>query len=101
MNKKIYVSGPMTGMPKHNFPAFYKAERELKDQGFKVFNPARNERNDKFTWEDYLRKDIKKLCECDHIYMLNGWENSRGAQLELHIAHRLGFNIMFEKHEIT
>ena len=42
-----------------------------------------------------MRKDIKLLCECDTILLLPGWEKSKGAHLELHIAHRIGMEVMF------
>ena len=40
MSKSIYIAGPMTGYPEFNFPEFFKAQAELEEQGWKVFNPA-------------------------------------------------------------
>ena len=45
-------------------------------------------------WSKCMRADIRALCDCDAIYMLPGWEKSNGAQLELHIAHRLGLIVL-------
>lgn len=43
-----------------------------------------------------LRDCLKLLLECDTIYLLNGWEASRGAQLEYCIADELNMEIMLE-----
>ena len=43
------------------------------------------------TWETCMKRDIKALVDMDAIVLLPGWENSRGACLENHIATALGF----------
>ena len=42
-----------------------------------------------------MRADIKALCDCSAIAMMPGWERSKGAHLELHIAHRMGLDIKY------
>lgn len=91
---KFYISGPMTGMLEHNFPAFNAAAAQLEALGYAVVNPA-NISEVGTAWETCLRADIKALCDCDAIVLLPGWQYSRGAQLELHIAHRLGMDVRF------
>lgn len=93
MKQRVYISGPMTGMPENNFPAFHAAARELRALGLDVVSPAEINSECGGRWEDYLRKDIKALCDCDTLVLLPGWEASRGAHLELHLAHRLGMKI--------
>lgn len=90
---KIYLSGPMSGLPEHNFPAFHAAAARLRERGYEVVSPAELHVHTSGDWHDYLRADIKALCDCDTLALLPGWAKSRGAQLELHIAHRLDLTI--------
>lgn len=89
----IYISGPMTGLPELNFPAFNQAASTLRNLGHHVVNPAEINPDVTMSWEQCMRADIKALCDCDVIALLPGWENSKGAHLEVHVAHRLGLTI--------
>jgi hypothetical protein len=40
-------------------------------------------------WADYMKPDLKKFLDADCVYFLTGWEKSRGAALERHIAEAL------------
>lgn len=91
---RIYVSGPMTGLPKNNIPAFNRAAKKLRSLGYVVINPAELDAGEPCnTWEDCLRRDIKWLVTCDAVVNLPGWQKSRGANLENHIAEKLSFDI--------
>ena len=90
----IYLSGPMTGIPDLNFPAFREAAQRLRDAGYTVISPAEVNPDHSMPWEQCLRADIKALCDCNVIALMPGWENSKGAHLELHVAHRLGLRVM-------
>lgn len=90
---KIYLSGPMTGLPDLNFPEFNKWESILRQAGYEVVNPATLNPDPDTPWEKCMRDDIKALCDCDGLALLDGWEGSKGAHLELHVAHRIGLKI--------
>lgn len=90
---RVYISGPMTGLPDLNFPAFREAARRLRSLGFEVVNPAELNPDPTTPWAQCMRADIKALCDCDVIALLPGWEKSKGAHLELQIAHRLELEI--------
>lgn len=93
-----YVSGPMSGMPDHNFPAFAAKAAELRAEGKTVINPAELPgEGDEHPWEWFLRRDLIAMLEggAEIIEMLPGWEQSRGAQLEHHVASALGFTIVY------
>lgn len=93
MMKTIYISGGMTGLPDLNFPAFNEAARKLRALGHRVINPAEINTEGDLTWEQCMRADIRALCDCHVLALLPGWETSKGAHLELHLAHRLGIEI--------
>lgn len=93
----VYISGPMTGVPALNFPAFHRAAARFRALGHQVVNPAELDTQDtiELSWSDYLRRDIKQLVDCTHIALLPGWQHSRGAQLEKHIADALGMSVVY------
>jgi len=86
---KVYISGPMTGLPDYNRAAFRKAEARLLSRGYDVVNPARVNLPESSEWIDYMRHDIKMLMDCDGIATLPGWDESRGALTEVFLADRL------------
>lgn len=94
---RVYVSGAMTGLPGNNFPAFHAAARRLRQQGYRVHNPATKGELEGWTWADYMRYDLKKLVECEAILLLDGWWQSRGANLEYTVAQQLGMTVLFER----
>lgn len=105
MKKRIYLAGPMTGYADLNFPAFHAEAARLRALGHDVINPAEINGEDPAAvallspgemeahWRACMRADITALLECDGIAMLPGWEKSRGASLEHHVASALGFQV--------
>jgi hypothetical protein len=96
---RIYLSGPMTGLPGNNFYAFNTYAATLRGMGLDIVNPAEigGDANDTnpANYNAYLRADIKAMMDCDGIALMPGWETSTGANLELHIAHRVGMRVLF------
>lgn len=91
---KIMISGPCTGMPDHNYPAFYQAASQLLMAGHEPLNPARPEgREHCSSWLDYMRASLKDLAEADAVAQLPGWRDSRGARIEHAIADLLGIPV--------
>lgn len=107
MTMKVYLAGPMRGIPEFNFPAFFVAARELMDQGYEVFNPA-----DKGVEADckanpdlqnslaFRRKvfamDADYICnQADAVFLLPGWQTSKGAVAEKALAEAIGLEIRY------
>ncbi|WP_447593629.1 DUF4406 domain-containing protein [Aquipseudomonas campi] len=89
--QRIYLSGPMTGLPEFNYPAFHAEAARLRALGYHVENPAENPPQE--SWEAYMAVCIPQLATCDTIALLPGWSESRGALRERHEAVRLGITI--------
>lgn len=94
MTQSIYLSGPMSGFPEHNFPAFNAEAKRLRALGYEVVNPAELNPGDEGDWNACMRTDITALMACDTLALMAGWEGSNGAHLEVHIAHRVGMDIV-------
>jgi len=87
---RLYIAGPMWGLPDFNYPAFFRAADQLASAGHDPINPARPEgRSGCRTWLDYIRASLRDLAYCDGVALLPGWANSRGALLERDIARGL------------
>ena len=81
---KIYISGPVTGTTDYK-ERFEAAEKELTDAGYEAVNPIKDKPEGQ-TWEWYMKKDLAQMLECDGLYVLEGWNESDGASLEVSLA---------------
>lgn len=89
---KIYISGPITGMPDLNRKAFSAMAAKIRDAGHIPVNPHEvcAHLSETATWADYMRLDIKAMMDCDAVAFLPGWWESRGACVEERLAIDLG-----------
>lgn len=115
---RIYLGGPMRGIPQFNFPAFNAAAAKLRTDGHTVFNPAEKdiERHGGvdisagnvagceltaakvygFDLRVALGEDLAWICaQAEAIALLPGWENSKGAKAEKATAQALGLQVMY------
>lgn len=98
---RIYLSGPITGVPDYK-EKFEAAKADIEDKAWgwgydlKIINPATIELPAGASHEDYMKVCMKKLSECNSIYMLNGWEKSRGANREYGYACGAGMMILHQ-----
>jgi hypothetical protein len=89
----IYVAGPMSGLPDFNYPAFNAAAEQLRQRGYKVLSPVdaevENTTGQHQEWGWYMRRALRMVLDADALALLPGWEASRGATLEVHVADAL------------
>jgi len=100
---KLYLSGPMSGHPRFNFPLFDAVATDLTNLGHEVWNPAYHDRirdpecesrpgfadgssASWFNWSTVIKEDIRAVTEQEGIVLLPGWETSRGANVERGVA---------------
>ncbi|WP_246541602.1 DUF4406 domain-containing protein [Pseudomonas rustica] len=91
---RLYLAGPMTGIEDFNYPAFNAMAERLRAAGYDVENPADHGTVDGADWADYMAYDLTRLGLCGQVAVLPGWENSKGARLEVHIARELGMPLV-------
>lgn len=107
---KVYIAGPIAGKPDGNRPAFAEAAERVRREGHEPVNPwdippdhnedccpgepPEHDPEGKHAYGCYLRADIVELMYCQAIMPLPGWEQSKGASTEVHVAMSLGLELM-------
>ena len=90
----LYLSGPMSGLPDYNYPAFHAAAEALRGKGFAVLSPAENAPpNDAPSWLDWMRVALRQMLDADAVALLPGWLGSGGARIEVSLALELGIRV--------
>ena len=116
---KIYLAGPMRGLPDFNFPAFHAAAKKLREEGHIVFSPAERDETEfgKISCPSGDEKEFARLAgfesglsvarNCflhdtqwicrfaDIIALLPGWVYSRGAKAEKALGEAIGLEIRY------
>ncbi len=106
---KLYLAGPMRGIPFFNFPAFHAAAADLRAQGHEVFSPAEHDiqrglaQSESPEWynggrniREALHADTTFIClEAEGIALLPNWEKSKGAVAELALTEALGLEVLY------
>lgn len=90
---KLYVAGPMTGLPEFNYPAFRAAADQLRELGHDVEDPSTNVNPTPDDYHGWLRAGLAQLIRCEGVALLDGWEASGGARLEVIVAATLGLSV--------
>ena len=76
---KVYLSGSITKKPNH-LVDFEVWEKRLKQRGYEVVNPTSFPEEKRY--EDYMKRDIRLLLDCDAIFYVNDITTSKGALVE-------------------
>jgi len=91
-NELWYLSGPITGYPNHNTKEFATQATFLRNEGFRILNPCALTHLP--SWAANLKRDIKRLMNCRGIFVLKGWQASKGAVLEVFLAMILNMPVL-------
>ena len=85
---KIFISGPMSGLPNFNRDAFNAEAHRLLGLGHVALNPAILP--DGLEQHEYMAICIEMVKMADQLVMLPHWERSAGARAEHALAIKLG-----------
>lgn len=88
---KVYLAGPMSGYPDHNFPAFHAAAKAWRAKGHIVFSPAEQHGGStSLPIEVYWRNDVSMILQVEALALLPGIEQSNYGKREVLLADGLG-----------
>lgn len=88
--KRIYIAGPMSGLPDENRPEFHAYAQLMREYGYVVLNPATLPAG--LTQDQYMDICTAMVRAADEVHLLPGWENSAGAKVEYHYALKRGLH---------
>lgn len=103
--KKIFISGKITGEPVYECAEKFRYAWLMILEGWNGFchvdsavNPLELEGiHFGISHEEAMKICFDALKECTHIYMLEDWEESKGAKMEHEFAKQNGLTIIYEK----
>lgn len=101
----------------YNFPEFDSVRDMLLEEGYEVVSPADMDREQDgfveptllpqshdwdsppagFDFKACVQRDLMAVTECDEIYLLRGWGDSRGAKAEKAVADWLGLPTRYQQ----
>ncbi len=92
----VYISGRITNNENYK-EEFSKAECWLKLNDYTPINTARvGEVLPNLTYQQFMAIDYKLIEISDAIFMLDGWQKSKGACAELAFAKSLGKKVIYQ-----
>lgn len=93
--KRIYISGPMTGIDAMNF--VQRRGRPAARHGA-TSRPSTRSTSIRTSTSAGINAcaaiSPAAPLTCDTLALLDGWQKSAGAHLEMHVAHRVGMEIV-------
>lgn len=97
---RIYIAGPMSGLPSYNYPKFLSVEADLRAMGYEnILNPAKIANGKTgLCYSYYIRESLNLIKDADAVVFLDGWQNSKGAQLEYHCATTMNLKLFDERY---
>ena len=106
--KKVFISLPVSGQERTLGESYTEADEwsfaNYKDESIvtvaqsniqQMIDDMASVPQDEYP--KYMGEDIAKVLECDAILMCDGWENSKGCQLEHKAAELFDIEIIFKE----
>lgn len=94
---KVYIAGKITGLNRASAELkFQSAAGGLARKGHDEFYPTVRPDYESISYEDYMHICFAMIDICDSICLLDNWQNSEGARMELEYVKDHGKRILFE-----
>ena len=90
LKNKTYISGKITGLSKKGSDEASLFSKEV----INIYEVVPYDKSK--SWKDYMIEDMNYLLDCDAIYMLSNWGDSKGARIERAIAIELGIEVIYQ-----
>ena len=91
--KRIYIAGPMTGLPDYNRVAFLAAAGHISTNTDLI--PVHTAWvRDGLDWEEYMELAQDLLSLCNMVCVLPGHRKSKGARIEVKLARDAGMPVI-------
>ena len=114
---KCYISGPIAGKPDKNKVAFMHEQdwidlidgdnyiainpHDVPPRAHEGACPDSYYHDGEHSSACYLRTDLIALLDCDVVLMIEGWINSKGANMEIQVARMAGIPICYSRAEFV
>lgn len=86
---RLYICGPISSNPDYK-QEFKFVEESLVEAGHTVCNPAALPFPEGTKWEEFMKKDLIEMLQCDGVAIVHTNVPSKGQALEMLIANQLG-----------
>ena len=86
MKKKLYISLPISGHDIEEVKHRAALAKKHYSEKYDVITPFDICTDEAATYANCMGKDIEALLECDVIFLMTGWQKSKGCMAEFYVA---------------
>lgn len=91
---KVFISGAITNRIDTYRQYFEDAEEYMDEIGLEYYSPTKLPSDT--SWEESIEITLNELKDCDCVYVLKNWEESKGVKLEMEKAKELDIPVFFQ-----
>lgn len=94
---KCYIAGKISDLPEAEYTAkFAEAKQNVVAMGYIPVSPIELAHNHGKSWEEFMKEDIAAMLQCDAVFAISNYRQSKGANIEVNLATLLGIKIIHQ-----